>query len=236
VTPDDRTPPAGPAPSAWLAIDTATDGVGVAILSDGLRYETWCRARRRHTEWLATRAMEALAACDLAMADVAGVAVALGPGSYTGLRIGLAFAKGLALGTGLTVVGVPTLDIVAAPLSPPHVSRADTLWAVLSAGRGRLVAAPYPPRATEWPSPAGLGVWTADDLVSAVRPGDWVSGELGPSLHARLVDAGCRVPSPAGEVRRAGWLADLGRARAAERPAADLAELVPVYAAPSAPA
>jgi tRNA threonylcarbamoyladenosine biosynthesis protein TsaB len=156
--------------TAWLAIDTATDMASVA-LHDGaavLAETTWT-SRRHHTVELAPRIDELLRQHDLAAHDLTGLAVAIGPGSYTGLRIGLALAKGLTLATGIPIVPVPTLDILAAPLSPPHVSRDCPLWAVLRAGRGRLVAACYPPSVVDWPDPAGLDIHQAL-LTGRIRP------------------------------------------------------------------
>jgi tRNA threonylcarbamoyladenosine biosynthesis protein TsaB len=216
--------------AVWLAIDTATDSAGIALLGGGvLAEETWT-TRRRHTVQLAPKVARMLAEHQGALAALAGIAVAIGPGSYTGLRVGLAFAKGLALGADLPVVGVPTLDVLAVALSPPHVPRAALLWAVLSAGRGRVVAGAYPPSPAAWPDPSALGVWTAAELVAAARPGDWVAGELSEELRRDLCASGCTVLSAAACVRRAGWLAALGRARVASAPPS-LDALAPVYLA-----
>jgi tRNA threonylcarbamoyladenosine biosynthesis protein TsaB len=213
----------------WLAIDTATDTAGIA-LDDGvlLAEELWT-TRRRHTEQLAPKVDALFVAHGREMSDLAAIAVAIGPGSYTGLRIGLALAKGLALGTGAIVVGVPTLDVLAAPLSPPHAARDAVLWAVLRAGRGRIVAGRYPPASEDWPDPATLRVQTGAELVAAVRPGDWIAGEIEPDLRSALVEAGARVLAPAACARRAGWLVERGRARRVRHGAPLLGDLTPVY-------
>jgi len=216
--------------TVWLAIDTATDFVGVA-LHGGARVpdEATVPTRRRHTALLAPLVAAMLERHALAVADLAGVAVAIGPGSYTGLRAGLAFAKGLWVAAGTPVFGVPTLDVLAAPLSAPVVARDAPLWAVMGAGRTRLVAACYPPSPGDWPDPASLEAWTADDLLSAAAPPAWVAGEIADDLRARLEAAGLRVLPAAAGLRRAGWLAELGRARAAGGAPADPARLSPVY-------
>lgn len=134
--------PAGP----WLAIDSATEMAGLA-LSDGARLvaESHWRSHRRHTVELGPRLAAMLEDAALCPADLAGIAVAIGPGSYTGLRIGLSLAKGLALGADLPIVGLPTLDILADALMPAHAPPETGFWALLQAGRGRVVAARYPP-------------------------------------------------------------------------------------------
>ncbi len=81
-----------------LALDTSTHTVGVALY-DGVSVlgEAIWTSRDYHTVELAPKAAEILDQCGVEAADLTVVAVAIGPGSFTGLRIGLALAKGLAL-------------------------------------------------------------------------------------------------------------------------------------------
>lgn len=214
----------------WLAIDTATDVAGIALAdAGGVVVEHSWPARRNHTSALAPRVAQALADAGLSVAELAGIAVAIGPGSYTGLRIGLALAKGLAFGAGLPVVGVPTLDPLAAALSAPVTQRERDLWCVFRAGRQRFVAARYPPAASAWPDASALKSLTLAELTALVPGGDWLAGELTAEEQAELASrGGVVVPSAAG-LRRAGWLAELGRARYAAQGADDLVALAPIY-------
>lgn len=225
---------------AWLAIDTATDAAAVGVsIGERVVFERCWTSRRRHTAELAPAVAEALRAAALAPADLDGIAVAIGPGSYTGLRIGLSLAKGLALGVAertadrrpLPIVGVPTLDIVAAPLSPPSAARPAALWAVLEAGRGRVIAARYPPPGGDdgLPDAAALAVQTVAELAGRVAAGDWVAGELAPAARTALAAAGARVLPAAAGLRRPGWLAHLGRARLAAGGLPDGTRLSPIY-------
>lgn len=218
---------------AWLGIDTATDRASVALQVDGrVAAETTWWSRRRHTAELAPTVSRALGAAGALAADLAGIAVAIGPGSYTGLRIGLALAKGLAMPGDVPVVGVPTLHVLAAALSPPAVARDEPLWAVLSAGRGRVIAACYPhgaPRAA-WPAPEGLRVATLAELAASIRPPALVAGELDATARAVLAGIpGVELAPEALCIRRAAWLIDLGR-EALTRGDVPSGELSPVYA------
>ena len=74
---------------------------------------------RAHQERLAPMAGEVMAAAGVAFADLDAVAVTVGPGSFTGLRVGLAFAKGLALALEIPCIGVGTLAALAASVTGP---------------------------------------------------------------------------------------------------------------------
>lgn len=97
-----------------LALDTATRMASLA-LHDGQRlcYEATWQADRQHTVQLAARLATALEELGLPPERLSGVAVTIGPGSFTGLRVGVALAKGLAMARSLPLLGVPTLDVVA---------------------------------------------------------------------------------------------------------------------------
>ena len=90
--------------------------------------------------------------------------VSLGPGSFTGLRIGLSVAKGLALARQVPIVGIPTLDVVA----QPHMTQPLPIWAILQAGRGRICAAQYARRKGRW---RRRGDYHAHHSGRALRPG-----------------------------------------------------------------
>ncbi|WP_369070185.1 tRNA (adenosine(37)-N6)-threonylcarbamoyltransferase complex dimerization subunit type 1 TsaB [Kineococcus terrestris] len=98
-----------------LALDTATDGVAVAVC-DGERLLASRRAgdARHHNEVLTPTVGAVLAEAGAARADVTDVAVGVGPGPYTGLRVGLVTAQALALAWGARLHGVCSLDALAA--------------------------------------------------------------------------------------------------------------------------
>jgi tRNA threonylcarbamoyl adenosine modification protein YeaZ len=93
-----------------LAIETAYDVCGVALLDDtGLKGLEEEHAPRRHNEVLAPFVERLLTATGNQFEDLEGLAVSSGPGSYTGLRVGMSYAKGVAFATGLAIIPVPTL-------------------------------------------------------------------------------------------------------------------------------
>ncbi len=114
-----------------LAIDTSTHYASVA-LHDGARLlseHTWL-ANQDHTRTLLPNIQRLLADCRANLDGLTVVAVALGPGSFNGLRVGLSTAKGLALARNLPLVGVPTLELLAAEYGLDEVT--------MNAGRGRI--------------------------------------------------------------------------------------------------
>ena len=94
----------------YLAIETAYDVCGVALVNaSGVEALEEQVAPRRHNELLAVSVDRLLADSGRRLSDLDGIALSVGPGSFTGLRIGMSYAKGLALGTGLPIIPVPTL-------------------------------------------------------------------------------------------------------------------------------
>ena len=98
-----------------LAIDTSLAAVQAAVVEDDAVRAALCEPLARgHQERLAPLVAEAMTAAGVIPADIGKVAVTVGPGSFTGLRVGLAFAKAFALARGVPCVGVGTLEALAA--------------------------------------------------------------------------------------------------------------------------
>jgi tRNA threonylcarbamoyladenosine biosynthesis protein TsaB len=123
-----------------VAIETATETVGVAVQTgDGLRAEVTVTGRRRHVESLTPALEHVLAQVELAPNQLNAVAVDLGPGLFTGLRVGVAAAKGLAQALGIGVVGASSLEILLrAAAQAGHRGR---ILAAMDARRGEVFAA-----------------------------------------------------------------------------------------------
>jgi len=211
-----------------LAIDTATDQASLA-LHDGRRLrveETW-EAPRRHTTELAVRMAHAMERLDLEPEQLSGVAVTTGPGSFTGLRIGMAVAKGLAMARRVGLVGVPTLDVVAfAQGRDPR-----PLGAVLQAGRGRICVAVYVWQSGGWQPVQEARLTTWEALAEEISEPTLLCGEIdrqGAELMGGLGERVELLPA-AWCLRRAGFLAELGWQRLKAGKADDPATLTPVY-------
>jgi tRNA threonylcarbamoyladenosine biosynthesis protein TsaB len=212
-----------------LAIDTATRWAGLA-LHDGTAViaEHGWRCLNNHTIELTPAIDEMFKQAGIEPADLSGIAVAIGPGSYTGLRVGLALAKGLALANGLPLIGVPTLDIVAVSFG----QREGQLVVVVEAGRKRISAAGYAWHGRAgWTSQWGPDNSTWDELLTQLEGPTTFAGELTPDAakKVRAANSSFQVALPARSIRRAGHLAELGWQRLRAGNADDAAVLAPVY-------
>ncbi len=123
-----------------LSIETSHDTGGVAIV-DGRTppVEELSTQRLKHSEELLVLIERLRKGLGIAISDIDGIAVSIGPGSFTGLRVGLAVAKGLCLSAGLRLVSVGTLDVFArmCPLTELPI------FALIDAKRGELYWSSY---------------------------------------------------------------------------------------------
>jgi tRNA threonylcarbamoyladenosine biosynthesis protein TsaB len=123
-----------------LALDTSTRQASIALCSeDELRGEYTWHVGNNHSVELLDRISRLLAECGNSMQDIDGVAVATGPGSFNGLRVAVATAKALTFALQKPLVGVSTLDIIAAQQRQWR----GPICSVLEAGRSELYAACY---------------------------------------------------------------------------------------------
>jgi len=122
-----------------VAIETATETIGVAARTDGgARAAFTLSGKRRHVETLVPALEHVLVQLGLEVRDLDLVAVDLGPGLFTGLRVGVAAAKGLAQALGIGIVGLSSLDILTrAAFAQGH---GGYLLAAVDARRGEVFA------------------------------------------------------------------------------------------------
>lgn len=218
-----------------LAIDTATRQISLA-LHDGqilIAERTW-PSENRHTVQLAPAVLDLLDQCGLTPKDLTAFAVATGPGSFTGLRIGVAAAKGMAGAVNAPLIGVNTLDVTAAgyPGGLPNA-----LVAVAAAGRGRVVVRSYAWRKSEWKARSDMRLTDWPGLIASLDGAATLTGDIdaaGLDALKKAQSSGLPVSiAPAAyRLRRAGILAELAWAQLHGNTLAgafDAALVTPIY-------
>jgi tRNA threonylcarbamoyladenosine biosynthesis protein TsaB len=215
-----------------LAMDTATQVMSLA-LHDGrslLAEHTWHTANNQTVE-LAPTVQNLLAQCGVAIDDLKVLAVSTGPGSYSGLRIGVALAKGMASARQLPLVGVSTLDTIAVAQS--HYQ--SSLIVTVQAGRGRVIVGRYQWRKGRWGQRGEPHLMNWETLLASIDGPTHLTGEVNEiGYQALLVAQEQGVPvtlAPAAyRLRRAGFLAEEAWARYnADHTAFPAAKLIPFY-------
>lgn len=218
-----------------LAVDTSTTQVGIALY-DGVQVigESSWYGKLRHTISLAPEIDALLKRTKHKMDDVTALGVAIGPGSFTSLRVGLSLMKGLALARSLPLIGIPTLDI----LSTAQPIREVRLACLLQAGRGRLAVDYYNSSDGVWKSEENLSVMRIDELIESIAEPTLVCGELSAEEREIITKVElAELCSPARSLRNPACLAEIAWERyqakntSAEpsRSADDAASLSPIY-------
>ena len=160
-----------------LALDTTTRAGSVAVVADGeVLWEGAGDPHLTHGERLPGELMTALRGAGVGLANVDLFAVAAGPGSFTGLRVGIAAMQGLAVATGRQIVPVSTLEALALAAS---TSSSGVIGPWMDAQRGQVFSALYLSATRDPVEPASaltptetLASWSAHDLADAVFIGD----------------------------------------------------------------
>ena len=194
-----------------LAVTSSTAAVGVAAAHDGVVVASeQVTTDRRHAEELTPMVASVLTAAGWAVADVDSFAVDVGPGRFTGLRVGLATVRTLALAVEAPVVGITSLELLAA-------DQVGAVSAVIDARRNEV----FHQRFIDGIAVGDAIVGPATEMVELVEPGDTVIGD-GADRYAEVY-AACRCR--AGREPMATTLARL----AFDRPALPGPEVVPLY-------
>lgn len=225
-----------------LALDTATTTASLAVYdltTQTLLAELTWEARRRQTQDLLITAQQLLGQLELTPQQLTALAVTTGPGSFTGVRIGISTVKGIALGlpTPPRVVGIPTLCVTAAPWFTvmnqlqPHCM----LCAVIHAGRGRYNWVNFTPTQLLWrPAAADHHTGSATEMAAALVQHAshriLCIGEVDQALTDAVGDMGhVTVVDTVSGWRRAGHLARLAALQLAAGVEDRLNALEPLY-------
>ena len=213
-----------------LALDTAQAPLALALARDGqVLGELVTSSAIPHSRRLMSALDFLMAQCDLAKADLTGLAVNLGPGFFTGLRTGLASIQGLALGLGLPVAGISSLRLLAA--SPED--HEGLVWAVADARRGLVYAAPFRRRADQIVRLEPDAAMSPERLAQRLDAPALLVGP-GARLHAdKLLAPGLELAPARCDQPRPGLLALLGAARLARGLGQPPEAMRPRYCRPS---
>ncbi|WP_269533414.1 tRNA (adenosine(37)-N6)-threonylcarbamoyltransferase complex dimerization subunit type 1 TsaB [Chitinimonas sp. BJYL2] len=163
-----------------LALDTATDSLSLALRYKGELITREWQAQQRHAELALPEIMALLADAGASLKALDGIALSVGPGSFTGLRIGCGIAQGLAFGLDIPALGVNTLAAMAAD------RHEDAVLVALDARMGELYLAAFCRNAEGWDERVTTRVCRPDDLpdLPDLPDGRWLGVGSGFVVHA----------------------------------------------------
>lgn len=216
-----------------LGIETATTQGSVALLgADGLVSEYTLNVEITHSERLLPALDRVLQDAGVGLERLEGIAVSIGPGSFTGLRIGLSTVKGLAYATGIPVVGVPTLEAMAWTLPAARWQ----VCPVLDARKQEVYAALFQHEREGLRRLAEDQAVSPEALCGLIRKptlfvGDGVAAYR--ERFQRLLGEHFLLPPAANRGSRAACVAELGRGRLLAGERGEAASLAPTYIRPS---
>jgi tRNA threonylcarbamoyladenosine biosynthesis protein TsaB len=212
---------------AWLlAIDTSTEITGLALFDGQTVSELTWRAGRNQTVRLLSELQHLLELNNLTLDDVGAVAVAVGPGTFNGLRVGLSTAKGISYARTIPIVGVNTLEATAYPFS----KSGTPIRAFVPAGRGRTVFCDYRTRNGRWVRQGEMQNRPFEELTSGLNERTLVVGEVPGGLSRdSLNGANAELPPAALVARRPAYVAEIAHRRWMASDVDEIAALEPVY-------
>jgi tRNA threonylcarbamoyladenosine biosynthesis protein TsaB len=134
---------AGAAAGPVLGLDTGTLSAHLGIVSGGRVLASIAHPAKSHGADLPELVEALMGEAGLKFKDLAGIAVGIGPGSFTGLRVGVSYVKGLALAARIKVAGVPSLDAIALCAAGEPGDSDKTICPVIDARKGELYTSLY---------------------------------------------------------------------------------------------
>lgn len=211
-----------------LAIDTSTEWTGIALF-DGtqiLAEQVW-RGKHYQSVELVPAIQNMFNKANVRPSELTGVAVATGPGSFTGLRIGMSVAKGIALALKLPIVGIPSLDILVA--AQPGLRR--PMIAMIALGRSRFAWIRYSYKKQTWQAEHEIQLDDAKAIAATIKSPMYVVGDLNAETR-QIMGRKWKTTqlAPAALcVRRPAVLAELAWQKIKAGEADDPASLSPIY-------
>jgi len=219
-----------------LGIDTCGPIASLGVVTNGWVVAALRRHVASHCGGLPAAVDDVLAAAKITLADVLGVAVALGPGSFTGLRIALSYAKGIVAASGRAIVGVPTLDAMALCATPAKLPDGALVCPIIDARKDEVYGALYRVVTDTLEKISGDFVVNAKDLLPRITSEVFLIGDSKAEEVSGLLRAEGRravVLEAAVLNQKGSTVAAVGAARVARNEADAVATLEPHYVRPS---
>jgi tRNA threonylcarbamoyladenosine biosynthesis protein TsaB len=213
-----------------IVIDTSTDISSLALVQgpEIIAELTW-RCGQNHTVGLYPRLDFLLTSSGLDIKTADCIFVAKGPGSFNGLRVGVAAAKGLAFSLGIPIIGISTLE----SLAYQQAAAGFPVCVIQNAGREEIAVAVYQLKKRKgWCQVKEEHLTTLAGLQKEIKETTIFCGEITPVIAAqvkKLFKAKAIIPGPASQLRRAAYTAELGQQRLADNNYDNLATLQPLY-------
>jgi tRNA threonylcarbamoyladenosine biosynthesis protein TsaB len=209
-----------------LAVDTSTSSCSVALLEDGgLLAEVTYTSGKTHSRHLMTLVQSLLIRCDKAPEDIEGIAVTKGPGTFTGLRIGLSTVKGLAAGIQVPVVGIGSLAALAYPLRCCE----RQIVPMIDARRGEVYHATYQVGASLSSADAQIAASAPDAILERLSRNSVLVG-TGALCYRKLFEAvGLQLADPVHHIIRASSVGLLAMERFRQKDVDVNETLIPDY-------
>lgn len=209
-----------------LALDTSTDIASIALsCCSELQAEMTWTSEQNHTVELMPNVLHLLQQAKIEVKDIDSIIVAKGPGSFNGLRVGVAAAKGLAFALDVPLVGIITLEVEAFP----YVETGLPVCPVQNAGRGEIAAAQYQLQNGNWQRLIVEHITTVEELCAKIATKTIFCGRFSPDIARHIEKClGNRAIILKG-LRRAGSLAELGWRRLKMGETDNPATLQPLY-------
>jgi tRNA threonylcarbamoyladenosine biosynthesis protein TsaB len=192
---------------AWLILETSGRVGKVGLARDGaVSRSVDLDDTRRHARDLAATVDAVLKAEGLTPAELTGVMASRGPGSYTGLRVGLMSAKALAYATGCKLVAVGTF----AATAEQAPAEAQSLWVLADALQGKVYVQRFDRGATGWGAADELRIVSVDEWLPWATAGTWVTGP-GVKVYAERIPQACPLAPEADREPRVESVFAVGR-------------------------
>jgi tRNA threonylcarbamoyladenosine biosynthesis protein TsaB len=211
-----------------LAIDTSTKLIGLACYdTGGLLADCAWESGNHQTEQLLEQLDLLMRHLQRGRSSITAVGVAMGPGSWSGLRVGMSTAKGIALAGGLPLIGVPTLDV----LAYAHKRPATPVFPLIALGRNRFATAEYQHRG-QWKRMTDYRNVELAELAASTGDRALFCGDISTDTQATLrllLGERAIFPGVAANLRHPGYLAELAWRRLQDGHPDDVATLEPIY-------